>query len=164
MGRRSDIVSPKDSLRELVLKHRGAMSITQILASRPFRDGYDANDIRQYVYQLRNELKGHDMGYGQEAWELLHGVVIGLERLLRQRDRREIQMRRHAKERTSASHTVQNNVTFEKKIEHNGVVHKKEIIRDLTASSTDLQQSAKSSTSVRKTLVEHKKDFGDENS
>lgn len=161
MSRRSEIVSPKYVLRDMVLKHGGAMGLTQILAMPEFRVGYNADVIRQYVYQLRTEFKGCDMGYGQEAWELLDRVVIGLESRLTQRMRRKIQMRRHAKERTSAGHTVQDNVIFEKKIAHNGVVHKEEIIKELQASSEDLGQAAESSTSVRKTLVQHKEEFGD---
>ena len=162
MGRRSEIVSPKDVLRDMVLKHGGAIGITEILRSREFRHGYDENDIRLCVYQLRKQNKGCDLGYGLEAWELLDKVVIGLESRLTQGMRRRIQMRRHAKERGVAEQTIRNNVAFRKKIEHDGVVHKGEIIRGLEASSTDLQQAAKSSTSVRDKLVEHKEEFGNE--
>ena len=138
------------------------MGMTQILASREFRQGYDANRISLYVYQLRKQYKGCDLGYGLEAWELYHSVVIALERLLTQEMRRKIQLRRHAKERGVAEQTVLDNIIFEKKIEHDGVVHKEEIIHGLEASSADLQQAAKSSTSVRDKLVEHKEDFGNE--
>ena len=161
MGRRSEIVSPKYILRDMVLKRGGAMGLTKILGSREFR-GHEANEIRQLVYQLRKENKGADFGYGMEAWELLHSVVIGLERCLTQRMRWEIQKRRHAKERGVAEQTVIDNVIFKGKIAHNGVVHKEQIIRELEASSADLQQAAKSSTSVRDTLVEHKEEFGNE--
>lgn len=137
------------------------MGLTQILGTREFR-GHEANEIRQLVYQLRKENKGSDFGYGQEAWELLDRVVIGLERCLRQRDRWKIQKRRHAKERGVAEQTVIDNVIFKGKIAHNGVVHKEQIIRELDASSADLQQAAKSSTSVRDSLVEHKEEFGNE--
>lgn len=161
MGRRSEIVSPKYILRDLVLKHSGAMGMMQILASREFR-GRDANEIRQLVYQLRKENKGGDFGYGQEAWELLDRVVIGLERCLTQRMRWKIQKRRHAKEKGVAEQTILDNISFERKIAHDGVVHKEEIIRTLKASSTDLQQAATSSSSVRDKLVEHKEEFGDD--
>lgn len=161
MRRRSQIVSPKYVLRDLVFKRGGAMGITEILRSREFK-GHEANEIRQLVYQLRKENKGKDFGYGQEAWEILDGVVIGLERCLTQRMRWKIQKRRHAKERGVAEQTVLDNVIFEGKIKHDGVVHKEEIIHGLEASSADLRQAAKSSTSVRETLVEHKEDFGDE--
>lgn len=137
------------------------MGITQILGSREFR-GHDANEIRQLVYQLRKENKGSDFGYGMEAWELLDRVVIGLERCLTQRMRWKIQKRRHAKERGVAEQTVLDNVIFEAKIKRDGVIHKEEIIHELEASSTDLQQAAKSSTSVRETLIEHKEEFGNE--
>ena len=162
MVRRSEIVSPKDVLRDMVLKHGGALGITEILASRQFRHGYDDNDIRLYVYQLRKKYKGCDMGYGVEAWEILDRVVIALESRLTQGMRRRIQMRRHAKERGVAEQTMLDNVVFRKKIEHDGVVHKEEIIRGLEASTTDLKQAAKSSTSIRETLDEHKEEFGDE--
>lgn len=138
------------------------MGLTEIMGMREFRHGYEDNDIRQYVYQLRKENKGRDFGYGQEAWELLHGVVIGLESLLTQDMRRKIQMRRHAKQRGSSEQTILDNVIFKKKIEHNGVAHKEKIIHTLEASSTDLQQAAASSTSVKQTLVEHEEDFADE--
>lgn len=161
MSRRSGIVSPKYILRDMVLKRGGAMGITEILRSREFKHGYDDNDIRQYVYQLRKENKGRDSGHGPEAWELLDRVVFGLESRLRQCDRRRIQMRKHAKERGVAEQTILDNVIFEGKIKHNGVVHKEQIIRGLEASSADLQQAAKSSTSVRETLVEHEEDFSD---
>lgn len=161
MGRRSEIVSPKYILRDMVLKRGGAMGLTQVLNSREFR-GRDANEIRQLVYQLRKENKGADSGYGIEAWELLNRVVIGLESCLTQRMRWKIQKRRHAKERGVAEQTVLNNIAFEGKIKHDGVVHKEEIIRELEASSTDLQQAARSSTSVRETLVDHEEDFGNE--
>ena len=164
MVKRSEIVSPQDVLRDMVLKRGGAMGITQILASREFRHGYDDNDIRLHVYQLRKKYKGRDLGYGPEAWELYYSVVIALERLLTQEMRRKIQLRRHAKERGVAEQTVLDNIIFRKKIESDGVVHKEEIIRGLEASSTDLRQAAASSTSVRETLVEHKEDFGDEES
>lgn len=161
MGRRSEIVSPKYVLRDMVLKRGGAMGLTQILGSREFR-GHEANEIRQLVYQLRKESKGYDFGYGQEAWELLDRVVIGLERCLTQRMRWKIQKRRHAKERGVAEQTVQDNVAFRKKIEHDGVVHKEAIICGLEASTVDLRQAAKSSTDVRETLVEHEEEFGNE--
>ena len=159
MGRRLDIVSPKLVLRDMVLKKGGAMGLSQVLATPEFRVGYDENAIRQYVYQLRKEYKGCDLGYGQEAWELLSRVIIGLERCLNQSMRRKIQMRRHAKQRGMAEQTILDNVIFEKKIQHNGVVHKKEIITTLKASSTDLQQTARSSQAVRGKLVEHKEEF-----
>lgn len=159
MGRRSEIMSPKYVLRDMVLKRGGAMSITQVLASREFRHGWDANDIRQWVYQLRTENKGKDSGYGTEAWELLDKVVIGLERCLTQSMRRRIQLRRHAKERGVAGQTILDNVIFGAKIQQDGVVHKTEIIDSLKASTKDLGEAAKSSASVRDTLVEHKEDF-----
>lgn len=159
MGRRSDIVSPKDTLRDLVLKNRGAMGLSHILASRQFRYGYSENQIRQYVYQLRVENKGRDRGYGTEAWEIFHKVVIGLEKHVSQKTRRSIQMRRHAKERGVASQTMLDNLAFEGKIKSNGVVHKEEIIRGLEASTKDLRQAAKSSESVREVLEEHEEDF-----
>lgn len=163
MGRRRvPIVSPRYVLRDMVLKRGGAMGITEILRTREFKLGYDDNAIRLYVYQLRKENKGQDFGYGVEAWELLDRVVIGLESCLTQNMRRRIQMRRHAKERGVAEQTVVDNIAFEAKIKHDGVVHKEEIIRGLKASSKDLQQAAESSTSVRETLVEHEEDFGDE--
>ena len=161
MGRRSEIVSPRHVLRDMVLKRGGAMGLTQILGSREFR-GHDSNEIRQLVYQLRKENKGRDFGYGMEAWELLDRVVIGLERCLTQHMRWKIQKRRHAKERGVAEQTVLDNVIFEEKIKRDGVGHKEEIIRELEASSTDLRQAAKSSTSMRETLVEHKEEFGNE--
>lgn len=161
MGRRSEIVSPKYKLRDLVLKRGGVMGMTQILGSREFR-GREANEIRQLVYQLRKENKGTDFGYGKEAWELLDRVVFGLESMLRQRDRWRIQKRRHAKERGVAEQTIINNLTFQGKIKQDGVAHKEEIIRELESSSADLQQAAESSTSVRETLVEHKEEFGNE--
>lgn len=163
MGRRSQVVSPRHVLRDMVLKRGGVMGITEIIRSREFK-GHDADEIRQLVYQLRKENKGNDFGYGQEAWELLDSVIFGLESRLRQRDRRRIQMRRDAKERGVADQTVLDNIIFEGKIKHDGVVHKEEIIQELEASSTDLRQAAKSSNSVRETLVEHKKDFGGEDS
>ena len=162
MNRRSEIVSPKFILRDIVLKHGGAMGLTEIMKSREFRLGYEENDIRLYVFQLRKEYKGVDMGYGTEAWELLDKVVIGLEKLLTQGMRRRIQMRRHAKERGVAEQTMLDNKAFRKKIEHDGVVHKEEIIHILEASSQDLQQAASSSTSVRDTLEEHEEEFGDD--
>ena len=162
MARRSEILSPKDVLRDMVLKGGGAMGITEVLASRKFRHGYDENKIRLIVYQLRKQYKGYDLGYGPEAWELLDRVVIGLERCLTQGMRRRIQMRRHAKERGVAEQTIVDNVVFQAKIAHNGVGHKEEIARDLEASTKDLRQAAKSSGSVRNTLVEHKEEFGDE--
>jgi hypothetical protein len=161
MVRRSEIVSPKYVLRDMVLKRGGAMGLTQILGSREFR-GRDANEIRQLVYQLRKENKGGDFGYGVEAWELLDRVVFGLESCLTQRMRWKIQKRRHAKERGTAEQTVLDNVMFRKKIEQDGVVHREEIIRGLEASCAALQQAAKSSTAVRDTLVEHKEEFGNE--
>lgn len=159
MGRRSEIVSPKYVLRDMVLKHGGAMGLTDILKSPQFRHGYDENYIRQLVYQLRKEFKGFNLGYGTEAWELLHKVVIGLESRLTQRMRWEIQKRRHAKAKGVAEQTVIDSKTFQKKIETDGVVHKEEIIHILEASTKDLQQAASSSTSVRETLVEHGEDF-----
>lgn len=135
--------------------------MTQILGSREFR-GREANEIRKLVYQLRKENKGSDFGYGMEAWELLDRVVIGLERCLTQRMRWKIQKRRHAKERGVAEQTIIDNLIFQGKIKRDGVVHKEEIIRELETSSADLQQAAKSSTSVRDTLVEHKEEFGNE--
>ncbi len=161
MGRRSEIVSPKYVLRDMVLKRGGAMGLTQILSSREFRR-HEANEIRQLVYQLRKENKGADFGYGMEAWELLDRVVIGLERCLTQRMRWKIQKRRHAKERGVADQTVRDNIAFRKKIEHDGVVHKEEIIRGLEVSTKALEEAGASSTSVRDTLVEHDKDFGNE--
>lgn len=158
MSRRSEIVSPKHILRDMVLKHGGAMGLTEILKSPQFRH-HDENDIRIYVYQLRKEYKGLNLSYGLEAWELLHKVVIGLERCLNQRMRWEIQKRRHAKEKGVAEQTIIDNIAFQKKIETDGVVHKKEIIHTLEASTKDLQQAASSSTSVRETLVEHGEDF-----
>lgn len=160
MGRRSEIVSPRYVLRDLVLKHGGRMSISQIRNSHEFR-GHDADEIRQLVYQLRKEGKGKDFGKGQEAWELVDSVVIGLERCLTQRERWKIQKRRHAKERGVAEQGMLDNVIFEGKIALNGVTHKKEIVRGLKASTKDLGQAAKSSDSVRETLVEHEEDFGD---
>ena len=130
MGRRSEIVSPRYILRDIVLKRGGAMGLTQVLGSREFR-GHEANEIRQLVYQLRKENKGRDFGYGAEAWELLDRVIIGLERCLTQRMRWKIQKRRHAKERGVAEQTVIDNIIFEGKIRHDGVVHKEEIIRQL---------------------------------
>ena len=165
MGRRSEIgriVNPKDKLRDMVLKAGGVMGMTQILASPAFREGYDENRIRQYVYQLRKQYKGYDLGYGLEAWELLHNVVLGLEVILTQVMRMKIQTRRHAKERGVAEQGILDNIIFKAKIQHNGVVHKEEIIRHLEASTADLRQVAGSSTSVRDTLIEHKEDFGNE--
>lgn len=159
MSRRSDIVSPKDILRDMVLRHGGAIGLTEILRSREFRHGYDENNLRIYVYQLRQQYKGVNMGYGTEAWELLDKVVIGLESCLTQNMRRRIQMRRHAKERGVAEQTILDNVVFGAKIKRNGVGHKEEIGRSLEGSSRDLAQAASSSDAVRETLVEHKDDF-----
>lgn len=159
MSRRGEIVSPKYILRDMVLKHGGAMGLTEILRRPEFRLGYDDDDIRMYVYQLRQDYKGFDVGYGTEAWELLDRVVIGLESRLTQGMRRRIQMRRHAKERGVAEQTVLDNIIFQQKIKHDGVAHKEEIISGLEVSSKDLQQAAESSTSVRETLVEHEEDF-----
>lgn len=172
MARRSEIVSPKDTLRDMVLKHGGVMGMTEILASRQFRR-YDLRgriippsqvepEIRQLVYQLRKKNKGRDFGYGVEAWELLDRVVFGLESRLRQCDRRRISMRRRAKEKGVSEQGEQNNIAFKVKIQHDGVVHKEEIIRGLDASSKALRQTAETSTSTREILVEHEEDFGDE--
>lgn len=161
MSRRNDIISPKYKLRNMVLERGGAMGLTQILGSREFR-GYEANEIRGLVYQLRKENKGADFGYGQEAWELLDRVVIGLERCLTQTMRWKIQKRRHAKEKGVADQSVLDNAIFKGKIAHDGVVHKEQIIHELEASTRDLQQTAKSSTSVRETLIKHKEEFGNE--
>lgn len=165
MTRRSEIIAPKDVLRDMVLKRGGkrgpgAMGLTEILASREFRHGHE-NKLRMYVYQLRKQYKGVDMGHGTEAWELLDKVVIGLESRLSQLMRSRIQMRRHAKVRGVAEQTNLDNLVFEGRIAHNGVVHKKEIIRRLETSTKDLQEAASSSTTVRETLVEHKDDFAE---
>lgn len=160
---RAPTVKPKYVLRDLVLKHGGVMSISQIRNSHEFK-GYDADAIRGYTYELRKENKGRDFGYGVEAWEILNKVVIGLESRLTPGMRRKIQLRRHAKERGVAEQGILNNVIFEGKIAHNGVAHKKEIVRGLKASTKDLGQTVKSSGSVRETLVEHEEDFGNEES
>jgi hypothetical protein len=57
IGRRSEIVPPKEKLRTLILKNGGIMSIIEVLRCREFHYGYDENDIRQYVYQLRKDNK-----------------------------------------------------------------------------------------------------------
>lgn len=159
MGRRSAIVPKKYELRELVFKHGGAMPIHEILNSRQFK-GYDGDDIRRLTYELRKESKGNDFGHGVEAWEILRKVIIGLEACLTQRDRKDIQKRRHAKQKGVADQTMLDNLMFRGKIQHDGVTHKEEIIHTLEVSSLDLQQVARSSTSVRETIIEHEEDFG----
>lgn len=161
MGRRSEIVSPKYLLRDLVFKHSGAMTIAEVLNSRQFR-GYDTDFIRRVVFALRKDKKSKDFGFGQEAWEILDKTIYGLESCLTQGMRRRIQMRRHAKERGVSEQTDLDNRIFRGRIERNGVVHKEAIIRGLEASSKDLKRAASSSSSVRDTLEEHKEDFGDE--
>lgn len=160
MSRRSQIVSPKYILRDMVLRNGGTMRIREILQSHQFRH-HDESAIYQLVFQLRKENKGNDFGRGIEAWEMLDREVIGLERCLTQGMRRRIQMRRHAKERGVAEQNILDNLIFRGRIEHNGVVHKEEITRSLEASTKDLAQAASSSTSVRETLVEHEEDFED---
>lgn len=163
-GRRADVISPHYILRDMVLKRGGAMSIADILCSREFRKGYEKNDIYSYVYQLRKEHRGHNLGYGVEAWEMLGGMVIGLESKLSQYMRWRIHKRKRAKEIGVAEQTVYDSQIFQAKIERDGVAHKEEIIHVLEASDKDLEQAAKSSTTVRDTLVEHKEDFGNETS
>lgn len=163
MNRRSELVPQKDILRNMVLKRGGdrgpgVMTLSEILRSREFK-GYDEDDLRRYIYQLRLQYKGTDMGYGTEAWELLDRVVIGLERLLSQAMRRRIQLRRHAKERGVAEQTMLDNVVFRGRIEHDGVAHREEIVHSLESSSSDLARAASSSDAVRETLVEHREDF-----
>ena len=165
MGR-SDIASPKYLLRDLVFKHSGTMTIAEVLNSRQFR-GYDADFIHKLVFTLRrgnrrgeDAHKGRDFGCGQEAWEILDKTIYGLESCLTQSMRRRIQLRRHAKERGVSEQTDLDNLIFRGRIDRDGVVHKEAIIRGLEASSKDLKRAAASSSSVRDTLEEHERDFG----
>lgn len=158
MARKSWLVPKKYQLRALVFKHGGAMPIDEILRDHRFK-GCQPDDIRRWTYQLRKDNKGKDFGYGVEAWETLRNRIIGLEKCLTQRDRKDIQKRRHAWEKGVADQSVLDNQMFQAKIQKDGLPHKEEIIRDLEISTGDLKQTAKSSGSVRATILEHEKEF-----
>ena len=151
--KRADIVSPKYVLRDLVLKHGGFMGMTELLETPSFRRGYDANDIRRYVYELRKEAKGMDGPYGLEAWEMLDCVVIGLEKCLTNGMRWEINKRRQAKEAGVAAQNKLDNIIFQKRVK------RKEINEKLEASSKALTKSRASSLAAKNVLTEYREEF-----
>lgn len=113
--KRSEILSQKYVLRELVLRNGGRMFKNAIRNSHSFR-GWDWPSIYSLVYSLREEFIGVDGPYGVECWDVLGDEVIALESKLTIHERNKISNRIHRRHEGSGERTVVKNLMYKARI------------------------------------------------
>ena len=113
--KRSEILSKKTVLRELVLRNGGRMFKNAIRNSHKFR-GWDWPSIYSLVYSLREEFLGVDGPYGVECWDVLGDEVIALDSKLTIHERNKISDRIHNRQRGSGERTIPKNLMYRARI------------------------------------------------
>ena len=113
--KRSEVLSQKYKLRELVLRNGGRMFKNAVRNSHGFR-GWDWPHIYHLVYSLREEFLEEDSPYGNECWEVLGDEVIALERKLTIYERNKISDRIHRRHEGSGERTITKNLRYRARI------------------------------------------------
>ncbi|GAI68589.1 unnamed protein product [marine sediment metagenome] len=161
--RRSDVMSQRTLLRELVLRNGGRMLKNAIRNSRGFR-GWKWPDIYVLIYSLREEFFGKDGPvdgpYGIECWQIYGDEVVALENKLTIRERNKLIDTRHRRQSGSGERTIPQNEFFRARIKKemkNGRA-KREALEE---SNRSLGLIIKSSSQVVATTLNEEQELGD---